>query len=1298
MSSNRSFLDTLNAGRQRRAHASLEDLNRTLEDLENRFGSMREGRGVADAEDRRARRLTDPVPPSEPRATHARRSNRPAPRSTEPAPSGRRPEETADAIASPRREIDRSRQQPKGAGAFADLSEELKALREDMRLQMSTGMRKEFDALRDDLGRTTAQPQAAADGRELAAEMERLSRAIHSMASRSDDRGLEMLRSEMGQVRATLAELAREDTVRSIDDRWSQFEQRADSTRNVQDPAIRALTERLEQIGEAIGNLPDSRALRSLDEKVRTLAGAVDHFSRQSGSPLGSFETIENRLDEISRAIVASTVSGRVMPSEPFERIEARIAALAQQIDDMTVDGGPGELLDRLNGLSRRVEDIALQAALPEKAIERLGRQIGIIYDRLENEPSDVERDRILDSLERRFAEIAALFEERHERATAQGHALMRDMDRRLEEMADRLDHRGAGGLEPALLQALDEKFADLSDRIDGARGDGADPRLLDAFAQRLDSIASRLDESIRRAGDPDPILLQALDEKFADLSDRIDGRGGDTGGRALRALEQRLETIAARMEDTSRQVADIDPHLILGLEKQLAGLTAHLSRPHVEAPDLEVLAPRLDNIERSLADQRDTIVAAAQEAAQRAVASLRASGIDDEDAGALADELRTLESLARKSDERNTRTFEAIHDTLLKVVDRLASLEVRNADIASAYRNRMAPGAVPPLVPDTDAMPLAASTAALASSTTLSGAALAEAPALRAQQPRAAAKAAAKAAAASADAAENDAQPKKSLLGGFARALSGRKQSKAEQPKQQEPTLSGMVEAGLDDPLDSAVVDQPLEPGSGAPDLNAIMRRVRDERTAAPAATDATATGKADFIAAARRAAQAAAAEAQSFRQSDGTEGGKRKFSPSEFLRAKRKPILMAAAAIMMALAGLQLGKAFFADAVRVADKPVAPVSSDASLVASAPAADAAMSESESAAPEAKAVRTVNQSAAAVGEASATAIQQDAAQDSATDDAEEIESEEFPSTAVDADAENDDAASLGFEAAPVDAGPIALREAADAGDPKALFEIGNRYDAGRGVPADRSIAAKWYERAAEQGFAPAQYRIGNFHEKGIGVERDAAKAKTWYQLAAAQGNASAMHNLAVLFAMGTDGAVDNDSAARWFIKAAELGVKDSQYNLGILSAKGLGVPQSLEESYKWFALLAKDGDKDAAAKRDEVANALRPEQLARARAATELWKPKPLVEEANIVDIPEAWQESPGTTASVDMKKAVMTIQLILNKNGYDAGSADGMMGNRTKSAIKAFQKDNGLSPTGEVSDELVKVLLARK
>src|SRR5690606_10205805 len=204
--------------------------------------------------------------------------------------------------------------------------------------------------------------------------------------------------------------------------------------------------------------------------------------------------------------------------------------------------------------------------------------------------------------------------------------------------------------------------------------------------------------------------------------------------------------------------------------------------------------------------------------------------------------------------------------------------------------------------------------------------------------------------------------------------------------------------------------------------------------------------------------------------------------------------------------------------------------------------------------------------------------------------------------------------------------------------------------------------------------------------------------SKTWYRRAAEQGNASAMHNLAVLFAMAADGEADNESAAHWFQEAADLGVKDSQFNLGILAAKGVGMPQNLEESYKWFSLVGKAGDKDAATKRDEIAKALRPEQLERARAAATRWTASPLNEAANREDIPEAWQDAPMTTASIDMKKAVQNIQRILNKNGYDAGSADGIMGERTKNAIKAFQADNGLEPTGEVDEKLVQALLARK
>lgn len=250
----------------------------------------------------------------------------------------------------------------------------------------------------------------------------------------------------------------------------------------------------------------------------------------------------------------------------------------------------------------------------------------------------------------------------------------------------------------------------------------------------------------------------------------------------------------------------------------------------------------------------------------------------------------------------------------------------------------------------------------------------------------------------------------------------------------------------------------------------------------------------------------------------------------------------------------------------------------------------------------------------------------------------------------------------------------------------------------GRGVAADFAKAAKWYEISAGQGFAPAQYRLGNFNEKGLGMARDLEKAKTWYQLSAQQGNASAMHNLAVLFATGANGNPDNASAVRWFTDAAELGVKDSQFNLGILAAKGLGMPVNLEESYKWFSLAANAGDKDAADKRDQIAKALKPEQLERAKDLVKLWKAKPLDQATNSIDVPDAWTESkPLTTGSVDMKKAVRNIQLILQKNGYDVGTADGLMGGKTRAAIAAFQKANGQTPTGDVDQKLVQLLLEK-
>jgi localization factor PodJL len=228
-----------------------------------------------------------------------------------------------------------------------------------------------------------------------------------------------------------------------------------------------------------------------------------------------------------------------------------------------------------------------------------------------------------------------------------------------------------------------------------------------------------------------------------------------------------------------------------------------------------------------------------------------------------------------------------------------------------------------------------------------------------------------------------------------------------------------------------------------------------------------------------------------------------------------------------------------------------------------------------------------------------------------------------------------------GGDKLPTAIGVQALRTAALAGDPTAAYEIAVRFTDGRGVAPNNDEAARWFERAAKKGLAPAQFRLGSLYEKGIGVRKDLAAARDLYRAAAEKGHGKAMHNLAVLYAEGINGsAADYHTAAQWFRKAADRGITDSQYNLAILYARGTGVEQNFAESYKWFYLAAKEGDKDAAQKRDEVATHLNEHALAAARLAAEQWTPLPQPADAITVTTPEAWN-TPAKGASLGKPKS---------------------------------------------------------
>ena len=1101
-----------------------------------------------------------------------------------------------------------------------DIAEALVSLRHDLKRDIADGLDREMQSLRAEIRGIRQMAESRGGTDDLREELHRLSTGIGQLGRQSSEG--EGLRVEFDELRSVLDGLAREDSVRRMEDRWSGVEQKLSAFDRSRDDELVALAYRLDELKAQINAVSATPAIRALEGRIEQIAHAVDTLAHRpepdGGRFTSHFEGLDARLDEISRAIAAS---GRMQQSASadhtmMQRLEGRIADLAGQLDQMARRPVPAP--DQ--GLGLRIE--ALAGRIEELASEQAALR-----------------------LEERIEQLSQMLEQQSRQAPA------------------------AGGDELAYY------LSDISRKID-ALDQGS---VNDELAGRLDALARRIDGLDAPVGSP-----------FAD------GR--------FSQIEGRLSAIADRL-DATRVAPAGDHEALRGLEAQIAHLStliggAPSSGPAAMPAEVE---SRLATIEDYMATNDEYIVEAARQAAEAVMEAYRHTGsagapAPDMDAIAgLADDLRTLEDLTRSSEERTARTFDALHDTLVQIAGRLEQLDAPRENFGR--REAAMPRAEMPemriaepeeasirlredeypfedegfdLAGDRPAGPDRSHHETLAEAVAEAAVALAE-PAAKAEP------------------------EKGGLLAGLKRRFSPGRREPAAEPERRhvDPTPS------IDpiDELEPEEANQLLEPGSGVPDVRRILERVRAGQTASGRTSLDAGADKSDFIAAARRAARMAAEEADTMarvapakKAEKPAAGGK----SGSALARHRRPILLAVGAVLLAIMSYPLvnaltrGDAAPAIAIEQAavatDTAVSPVEDEAAVAA----------EPETALAEDTAVADVSEPATD-GHAGADMLTRpaDPAEETMTAGFEPVETETLDTFQPAPAADVDTAAIV----VPDAIAPASLANAAADGDPLALFEIGARYTEGRGgVAMDLAEAAHWYGLSAGHGFAPAEYRLANLYEKGQGVERDLTRARDLYQQAAGKGNASAMHNLAVLLATGIGNATpDFDGAATWFRKASDLGVRDSQFNLAILYARGNGVTQDLEESYKWFAIAARDGDRDAAEKRDEVANAMTPEQLSGAKAKVELWKPQPLDDKANSADLPDEWAGAATKTASVDMKKAIRNIQAILNNNGFNAGQPDGQMGKKTVAAIKAFQKSVGQPETGEIDDALVSELLKR-
>jgi localization factor PodJL len=730
-------------------------------------------------------------------------------------------------------------------------------------------------------------------------------------------------------------------------------------------------------------------------------------------------------------------------------------------------------------------------------------------------------------------------------------------------------------------LEAAITELRELSAGVASAEGVASLAGDVQALAARIDHIAERTGA----AG------LDALVERVNELTQAL-----DTRVEQIRPLPQNIEALVQALSDKLDhwESASPDHAAFEHLERQIVLVADKLDAAEHKTGDLQGIERGIQQLTTQVRESREEAIATAERVAHK-VASDMADAVPavGSDVSALKRDLESLHVNHVESEQRTHETLEAVQDTLERLVARLASMGTAQP-APQAYMPPLSHAPPPDPEPHVYSPPVQPEPAPM--------------PEVRATVP----------APEAAPAAPAPATP-------FVHV------QRTERP-----------------PIDPDLpADTPLEPGSAGRARSPAERIAASEAALAPLKRDAAPeiTGKANFIAAARRAAQAAASEGN---PAEGPRSEERSGDETptsligRFLADRRRALIVGVSLLLVLYGAIQVVGVFSADhGERPAPtsghiqqpeprKLAEPAPSPASVAPAAPpavtpAATPAVAPEPATPAPAPARQTATEPLVAPIPTPNLMVP--------TPSAETTGSIPGPLNIAAPALSASPATVQPAGALPTSIGGPALRAAAAAGNPAAEYEIGIRYSEGRGVPANLEIAVQWFERAANKGLAPALYRLGSLYEKGQGVKKDLEKARQLYISGADKGNAKAIHNLAVLYAEGIDGKPDYRTASQWFRKAADKGVADSQYNLGILYARGIGVDQNLAESYKWFALAAQQGDQDAAKKREDVAARLDQQSLVAAKLAVQTWTADPPPDEAmNVKAPPGGWDSAQAT------------------------------------------------------------------
>jgi len=140
---------------------------------------------------------------------------------------------------------------------------------------------------------------------------------------------------------------------------------------------------------------------------------------------------------------------------------------------------------------------------------------------------------------------------------------------------------------------------------------------------------------------------------------------------------------------------------------------------------------------------------------------------------------------------------------------------------------------------------------------------------------------------------------------------------------------------------------------------------------------------------------------------------------------------------------------------------------------------------------------------------------------------------------------------------------PAIDAQAAEAGDPQGMYNLGAEYMRGEGVEYNLRLAHYWLGKAVAAGNSKAMVDLGFLYRNGYGVTEDHKQAEALYRQAAALGDGEGMTGLGFL-------AGDPRDKADWYRKGADAGSSEGAYRLAILYELGLGVGKDKQQEIVW--------------------------------------------------------------------------------------------------------------------------------